>query len=364
VLYEESAVDPFVLLNRPAVNAAGDVLFGRLDFLGSYDLMLTNGVTTTPVAFGLDTGSRWGINDHGQFAYSVRSGVFLRDGALVDSASSSLPFTPYGEVYVNNRGVVAFGKQTEKPGGTSWGVFIAQNGITTPIVETDPGSARIVHLQDLGAQGHVLISDTTPGNSPSTVLYRADASGAPFINLSPGVDPLMQKAAMNDNGIAAFFLESPQFGLYAGDGSAPPQLVSSKPEFDDHLFAGVAINDEGLIAQFLAKRFGSAAPSFAIFLGDQPLVQEGDILLGRPVIGTTGIFQGSLNEAGQLAFALNLGDDPATPENDPLRVIVLASSVPEPQTWAALLAGFVILGAAARRRRTSEVCAREPCVFF
>jgi hypothetical protein len=250
---------------------------------------------------------------------------------------------------------VAFGKQTEKPAGTSWGVFVVKNGVTTPIVETDPATFRVVHLQDLNESGQVLISEAVPGAAPGSAIYRAEGSGPPLTNLTPGMAPLWQVAAMNDAGVGAFFMESPQFGVYTADGSSPPQPASIKPEFSDPLFASVAINNHGLIAQYLVSHVGTVPGPFKIFLGegDQPLVQEGGTFLGRTISGSTGIVPGSLNEAGQLTFALSLSDDPSTPDFDPLRVIVLATSVPEPQVWGMLLAGLLVLGAIARRWRAA-----------
>ncbi|WP_332769656.1 PEPxxWA-CTERM sorting domain-containing protein [Phenylobacterium sp.] len=167
-----------------------------------------------------------------------------------------------------------------------------------------------------------------------------------------------------------------QFVIYDFDGYVAPgytlTLSGAAGTFDGSLglFPGVAAPPPGTTTNYLAIRAGGAATL------DTPLISAVSVYIGSPdaynairFIGLNG-FDETLTGAALAGGAFNgdqtigrrmtynFGSDRVTKvifystgNSFELDNIAVATAVPEPATWAMMIVGFGLMGAAVRRRR-------------
>jgi probable HAF family extracellular repeat protein len=159
------------------------------------------------------------------------------------------------------------------------------------------------------------------------------------IDLSSGVSSASANA-INDSGVAAGTLEQPYFsgaGAVQWTGGVPSYLGT----FGGNYSYANAINNAGVIVG-KASFSGSTDSHATVWVNGQAVDLNNMIVGDRGGFGVLSEVNG-INDAGQIvgtAFVQGLGS----------RAFVL-TPVPEPETWAMMLSGLLLIGAAARRKR-------------
>lgn len=297
-----------------SINDEGKVAFSAA-YPGGRGIYRSDGATTTTIA---DTKDRFrmffgplSINDQDTVAFKASLyvggfGIYTSDGettrTIADAtASTSSRFVFVGYPSVNDKGKVAF--LASNAGGL--GIFTSDGTSTETVSDTSglfsgfPGDPSIndgdtVAFLASNARGVGIY--TNEWSTPTTI---ADLSG-PFNGLG--------HPAINNEGILTFWasLDAGGAGIFVGNGTAPTVIADTAGAF--YSFVGPSsINNEGTVA-FWAKVDQQVS---GIYTGPDPIADKviavGDLLSDYPVTGLVFSREG-LNNAGQLAFVVRLGD--------------------------------------------------------
>jgi len=288
------------------------------------------------------------LDNGGQAVYSARPGAVT---PVVDTSGIFSNFHAFTNI--NNAGTVLF-QGTYALGGTAVLTSTAA-GIISTIADTRSGSytGLVSPLSNywgaINTVGDVAYTALLPGGGQAIYVKTAAGALIPIADTS-GSFAQVAVATMNDLGQVVFNVEykSGGRGIYVGDGGALTKIVDVSDGFAR--LANPSINNKGAVS-FIG---GDAATDEAIYIyvpgeGVHRVTGTGDPYLGStvrlPPGGQRSVFYGpySLNDLDEIVLNLYLSDG---------RVFsALATPIPEPETWALLIAGLALIGASARQRR-------------
>lgn len=223
---------------------------------------------------------------------------------------------------INDAGNVAFAGQYS-PSVNSYrnGIFLYSSTSSTPITEVssalDDGHAYYSNpiISQNNAVSFVYGTQTSTQLDARSGLYTADASG--HINTLVDTDGPFKYVGYNDlNGYA---------------------LLNGKLD-------AFSVSESGAFA----FEGGTDDGHWGLFTGTDPnsdtVILVGDTLFGKTV-SRIAFFHNGLNSNNQLVFRVD------TFGSNPTSMIVLATAVPEPESYAMLLVGLGLMGGIARRRK-------------
>ncbi len=309
-----------------------------------------DGVTSTDVyAYNAVTGaysipdSIVSINDVGDVAFgggptgggSTGYTILAGNGGPLTVVADTTVQTQWDQIArpsINNSGAVAF--MAVASGTGSFNTVIRADGGGTFTTITEPGdpvpggyTVHEAYEPALNNAGQVQISvNTTVGTGSG--IYRG--SGGPLTKIVVGEGNAF--SGINDDGRVAFASGNL---VKSGAGGSLTTIALHGAVFLS--FSGVAAINNSNVVAFQAQT--QAGPN-GIFVGDgvltQSVVQSGDVLPGLGTVMHVGMMEEAINDAGQVAFAVQYNDgeglksaivraDPILPQ---ISLLKFASTVP------------------------------------
>jgi hypothetical protein len=168
---------------------------------------------------------------------------------------------------------------------------------------------------------------------------------------APGVDSYddlrsgFHEGALDRSAGSYRYSVSSDNGLY-GAGSADDIWISTAYAEERLVFSGFSSGVSAFGGRFFGTDFiGEFIPGTSIML----TATDGTTVTYRLDDATTGSFIGFVSSSGLASVSVDTGGANWPTANDV--TLAMAAPVPEPGTWAMLLAGMTLLGGAARPRR-------------
>lgn len=215
-----------------------------------------------------------------------------------------------------------------------------------------PGSRTAVDLETFGGPEGLALSinsnNVVVGRAEDPLGYKHAFRWTPGGTLERLGEPAgwdgSRAHGINTSGRMAGWLETgvpagPPFGAIVWDA---PNVFKVLPHMPGWVGAqAYAINDSGLVA----GRGWFADGSFHAALWDGDAIYDLHELSGASTLGYRSSQVYDINDRGDVSgFAVRAGDGQ-------LRAFLMVSAIPEPQTYAMLLAGLLLMGHVARRRK-------------
>ena len=330
-----------------SAHAAPPLSFGEFVTTSSLNAALGNNATIG-FAYAGDkfVGSVYfGTNNNQLYSTNLTGGNVQKFGAPIAGAS--------GEIYVNaSLGLGGFGPRDVYAGSEAVGsVFrFAHDGSTQSLFASGLiGAVRSIAFDPFGLYGNQMIVATNAGN-----VYRVSNTGVASLLASVGEDAEGLSFAPQPFGTFAagtLFVASEGSGVLraiAPDGTKTI-AVTGVPSAEMVSFVPLNLGSSGSTVEgFYAANFSNNiikadASQFAPYLGD------------AVVTGETGHQVWDVHyDAGTGKFIVTqIGTFPAQPEDGIFVTadLIIVPGVPEPETYALMLAGLAALAAISRRRR-------------
>ncbi|MBA2564160.1 MAG: hypothetical protein H0V09_01900 [Gemmatimonadetes bacterium] len=324
--------DPFGL-GTPSINARGEVAFTGFLISGVTGIFRGAGGDVTLIADDSGRISFLGvnpsINDLGDVSFAAGlerggEGIFRGNGGPLTTIATTEPgrFNFFGfDTSLNNQGVVAFKAELDSFdeglfAGDGSGVVPIYRASTSRFTGEDSGPS----LNDAGpasgspgslAQVKVAFSERTDAGRTGNFLFRSGDFTTIALASDAGRIGFVEIPSLNDAGQVAFhaFLNNaPHEAILVGDGRSLSTIATTVARFRS--FRNPSLNDEGAVAFFAELDTGEQG----IFLRNDsasPIIRvigTGDRLDGSTVTSLSFAREG-LNDEGQLAFLVQLGDD-------------------------------------------------------
>jgi hypothetical protein len=195
----------------------------------------------------------------------------------------------------------------------------------------------------------LLVLGSEPARADITVYTNQSAFiaavSAPGIDSYDDLAPGFHDGALDRSAGSYHYTVGSENGLY-GVGSGTDTYMSTAFAEDSLVFSGFSNGVGAFGGKFFGTDFiGEFIPSTSIVL----TAMDGTTVTYRLDDATTDSFVGFVSSSGLASVSVGTGGANWPTANDV--TLAMAAPVPEPGTWAMLLAGMTLLAAAARRRR-------------
>ena len=341
-----------------AINARGDIAFraGRLapDGFNTIDGIYRANADGTLTTIAEDqrrfvfVGVNPSINDSGQVSFAARldggkkpdtEAILRGDGRkLTTIATTADRFNFFGfDTSINNSGEVAFTAELDEEFGFDEGLFSGtggKRGVTTHYLTSTSefdGSDSRPSINDSGNIAFVESVDFARG-----IFVGREGEFTTVVEPDPS-DPSVgfEAPILNNAGTVAYkktsFDETAQQSVEEivkidADGTSTV-VADTRGEFASFGFRPPSLNNNGDVA-FLADLDSGGS---GVFVGPDPIndrvISTGDALDGSTVRNITFCEEG-LSDSGELAFVVQLADNPDTPEDDSRTAVFRATPAP------------------------------------